>query len=56
MGSFFSEHIGDIIVGGVLLVIVAAIVIKMIRGKKAGLWLWVRLQRMCKLKYLPYGC
>ena len=36
MGSFFSEPIGDIIVGGVLLVIVAAIVIKMIRDKKAG--------------------
>ena len=36
MGNFFSEHIGDIIVGGILLVIVASIVVKMIRDKKAG--------------------
>lgn len=36
MGNFFSEHIGDIIVGGILIVIVASIVVKMIRDKKAG--------------------
>ena len=36
MGNFFSEHIGDIIVGGILLVIVALIVVKMIKDKKAG--------------------
>ena len=34
--SLIHIYIGDIIVGGVLLVIVAAIVIKMIRDKKAG--------------------
>ena len=36
MGDFFSEHFGDIIVGGILLVIVALIVVKMIKDKKAG--------------------
>lgn len=36
MGNFFSEHIGDIIVGGILLAIVVSIILKMIRDKKAG--------------------
>ena len=36
MVTFFSEHLGDIIVGGILLVIVVAIVVKMVKDKKAG--------------------
>ena len=36
MGNFFSEHIGDIIVGGILLAVVVSIILKMIRDKKAG--------------------